>query len=122
MRSERELRAAELARGGAVASAELGRLPDGRPRLRRPDLVLSPRWEGRPIPIEVELTIKAPRRLEAICRAWGRCRLVDEVRYYAPAHVARAVRRAADKVRASDVIEVRSLDELLREVRHDLAA
>jgi hypothetical protein len=25
-----------------VASAELGRLPDGRPRLRRPDLVLFP--------------------------------------------------------------------------------
>jgi hypothetical protein len=122
VRSERELRATELARGGAVASAELSRLPDGRPRLRRPDLVLSPRHTGTPVPIEVELTIKAPRRLEAICRAWARCRLVDGVRYYAPAHVARAVRRAADKVSASDAIDVRSLDELLREGRHDLAA
>ena len=45
--SEREVRVAELDAGGPVASAELGRLPDGRPRLRRADLVLMPR-EQRP--------------------------------------------------------------------------
>ncbi|MDP9345612.1 MAG: hypothetical protein M3P44_07795 [Actinomycetota bacterium] len=123
VRSERELRAVEIERGQAVASAQLGRLPDGRARLRRPDLVLTSRDGGLPIPIEVELSVKAPRRLEAICRAWARCRIVDGVRYYAPPHVARAVRRAADKVHATDAIDVRSLDELLRgEVRDDRLA
>lgn len=123
VRSERELRAVELDRGHAVASAQLGRLPDGRVRLRRPDLVLTSRTGGLPVPIEVELSVKAPRRLEAICRAWARCQIVDGVRYYAPPHVARAVRRAADKVHASDVIDTRSLDELLRgEARDDRLA
>jgi hypothetical protein len=79
--SERELRAAELDAGHAVASAELGRLPDGRPRLRRADLILMPSDRRRgPIAVEVELAVKAARRLEAICRAWARCRLVEAVR------------------------------------------
>jgi hypothetical protein len=39
---EPRLRAAELHASRPIASAELGRLPDGRPRLRRPDLVLFP--------------------------------------------------------------------------------
>ena len=68
--SEREVRVAELDAGGPVASAELGRLPDGRQRLRRADLILMPRDEGhRPVAIEVELAVKWARRLEAICRA-----------------------------------------------------
>ena len=79
MWSEREVRVAELDAGGPVASAELGRLPDGRPRLRRADLVLMPREQDgrRPVAVEVELAVKWARRLEAICRAWARCRLVD---------------------------------------------
>ena len=92
--SERELRAAELDAGRALASAEVGRLPDGRPRLRRADLVLVPRDEGRAVvAVEVELAVKGARRLEAICRAWARCRLVDSVRYYASPAAARAVAR-----------------------------
>ena len=114
--SEREVRVAELDAGGPVASAELGRLPDGRPRLRRADLVLMPRDEaGRPVAIEVELAVKWSRRLEAICRAWARCRLIESVRYYASPAAARAVGRAVDRVHARDVIEIYSLDETLKE-------
>jgi hypothetical protein len=113
--TEREVRAAELEAGGAVASAELGRLPDGRPRLRRADLVLMPYGQdGRPVAIEVELAVKWALRLEAICRAWARCRLVDHVRYYASPAAARAVARAVQRVRAHDVIEIHSLDERLK--------
>jgi hypothetical protein len=86
---EPRLRAAELESGQAVASARLGDLPDGRPRLRRPDLVLFPD-AALPVAVEVELSVKASRRLQAICRAWARCRLVSEVRYYSPPHVSRA--------------------------------
>ena len=61
------------------------------------------------------LLVKASRRLEAICRAWARCRLVSEVRYYAPAHVARAVSRAVSVAHAGDVIRVLSLEDALNE-------
>ena len=114
--SEREVRLAELDAGGPVASAELGRLPDGRRRLRRADLVLMPRDQDgrRPVAIEVELAVKWARRLEAICRAWARCRLVDHIRYYASPAAARAVARAVERVHAEDAIEVYSLDETLK--------
>jgi hypothetical protein len=114
---EPRLRAAELDAGHAIASAQLGELPDGRPRLRRPDLVLLPR-EALPVAIEVELSVKGSRRLAGICRAWARCRLVSEVRYYAPPHVARAVSRAVVEVHAHDVISVLSLGEALKEAAH----
>jgi hypothetical protein len=112
---EPRLRAAERESGGPLASAQLGVLPDGRPRLRRPDLVLLPLGTaGLPVVVEVELSVKGARRLEAICRAWARCRIVSEVRYYAPAPVARAVSRAVSSVRAHDAIEVLSLEEALK--------
>jgi hypothetical protein len=60
---EPRLRAAELEAGRAIASAQLGRLPDGRPRLRRPDLVLFPPDPALPIAVEVELSVKGARRL-----------------------------------------------------------
>jgi hypothetical protein len=107
---EPRLRAAELEAGHAVASAQLGHLPDGRPRLRRPDLVLFPD-AALPVVVEVELSVKGSRRLEAICRAWARCRIVSEVRYYAPPHVARAVSRAVSSVRADDAIRILPLQE-----------
>jgi hypothetical protein len=98
---EPRLRAAELDTDAAVASAELGRLPDGRARFHRPDLVLFPR-NGSPVAVEVELSVKGARRLQSIVRAWAACRLVGEVRYYAPAEVARAVSRAVSVVHAHD--------------------
>jgi hypothetical protein len=112
---EPHLRAAELAADRPIASAQLGQLPDGRPRLRRPDLVLFPPEAALPVAVEVELSVKGARRLEAICRAWARCRIVSEVRYYAPAHVARAVSRAVSVVHAHDAIRILSLDEALKE-------
>jgi hypothetical protein len=113
--SERDVRVTELDAGRAVASAELGRLPDGRPRLRRADLVLVPYDQGRrPVAVEVELAVKGAHRLEAICRAWARCRLVESVRYYASPAAARAVARAVARVHAHDVIEIYSLDGTLR--------
>jgi hypothetical protein len=82
--------------------------------LRRPDLVLFPAG-GLPVAVEVELSVKGARRLQAICRAWARCRLVSQVRYYAPPRVARAVSRAVSAVHAYDAIRVLSLDDALKE-------
>jgi hypothetical protein len=65
------------------------------------------------VPVEVELSVKSTRRLEAICRAWARCRLIESVRYYATPLAAHAVARAVDRVSAQDVIEIHSLDETL---------
>jgi hypothetical protein len=67
-----------------------------------------------PIAVEVELAVKWARRLEAICRAWARCRLVESVRYYASPAAARAVARTVERVHARDVIEIYSLDETLK--------
>src|SRR4051794_7371602 len=111
---EPRLRAAERQAGEPVASAERGTLPDGRPRLRRPDLVLFPD-AALPVAVEVELSVKAAGRLEAICRAWARCRLVSQARYYALPHVARAVSRAVSVVHAHDAIRILSIDEALKE-------
>ena len=108
VQGERGLRRDERAAGRALASARLGTAPDGGPALHRADLTLWPRPEsgGGPVAIEVELTIKAPRRLVAICRAWARCALVDAVIYYAPPDARRAVRRAIEQARAGDRVVV----------------
>jgi hypothetical protein len=133
---ERELRRDERERGVPLASARLGIAPDGGPLLHRPDLVLWPRepegedgrasedgredgWEGvraggLPIPVEVELTVKAPQRLAEICRAWARCRCVAGVLYLAPPEVQRALLRATEQARAGERIAVVSLDALPR--------
>src|SRR4051794_28919523 len=118
---EPRLRAAERQTGQPVASAQRGTLPDGRPRLRRPDLVLFPDT-ALPVAVEVELSVKATGRLQAICRAWARCRLVSGVRYYAPPHVARAVSRAVSVVHAHDAIRILSLDDALKEAPDDRRA
>jgi len=67
------------------------------------------------VAVEVELSVKGARSLDAICRAWARCRIVSEVRYYAPPPVARAVSRAVSAVHGRDAIRVLSLDEALKE-------
>jgi hypothetical protein len=89
---ERELRAFERLEGRPLASAEVGLAHDGTVALHRPDLVC---WEGaQPMPIEVELTVKAPARLATIVRGWARSRLVGGVVYYATPSAARALARA----------------------------
>jgi DNA-binding Lrp family transcriptional regulator len=103
VRTERELVFAEQLHDGPLVSAVMGRLPNRKPRLHRPDLVFLA--DEGPIAIEVELTPKAPRRLEAIVRAWGRTDRVWQVHYYcAPGQTRRAVERAIAKARAGDKV------------------
>jgi hypothetical protein len=114
MLGERELRRDDREAGVCRASANLGIRPDGAGQRHAPDLVL---WQdghagGSPVAVEVELTIKAPQRLAAICRAWARCRDVAGVLYIAPAEVARALGRAIDSAHAGDRIVVVPLEAL----------
>jgi hypothetical protein len=106
--TERELAFAERVEERPIASAEVGVLPNGAARLHRPDLaILADRGT---IAIEVELTPKAPRRLEAIIRAWRRAHWVKEVHYLcAPGQTHRAVQRAVAKVGAGDRIAIREV-------------
>jgi transposase len=80
--AERRLRAAELEAGSATRERP-ARQASRRPadaKLRRPDLVPFPDT-ALSVAVEVELSVKGARRLEAICSAWARCRIVSEVRY-----------------------------------------
>jgi hypothetical protein len=107
--SERELRVVESECGELVASARLGELPGGRPALHRPDLALiSP--ERRVLAVEVELSVKAPRRLQAICRGYARARHVSHVYYLASRAAGRALSRAVAETRAHDRITVLELE------------
>jgi hypothetical protein len=125
---ERELRRDERECGAPLASAVLGSGPDGAPLLHRPDLVLWPepanetaRSEAaerpapagaRPVAVEVELTVKAPRRLLEICRAWARCRCVAGVLYLVAPEVGRPLARAVDRAQAGERIVLVSLEAL----------
>jgi hypothetical protein len=117
--SEREIRLEEAERGEPIASAKLGELSGGRAVLHRPDLALvSP--DGHVIAVEVELSAKAPRRLEAICRGWARARHVNAVYYLVAPAVETALKRAIKQTRAGDritvipVTEARELSSLER--------
>jgi hypothetical protein len=105
--SERELRAAERRAGELLASARVSR--GGEERIHRPDLVLASPDGGGPTAVEVELTVKGSRRLEAICRGWARARHIEGVRYCATPRAARAVTRAVNATCTEDVIDVRLL-------------
>jgi hypothetical protein len=108
--SERELRIAESDEAKLLASVKLGELPGGRPALHRPDLALIGR-DNSVLAIEVELSVKAPRRLQAICRAYARARHLAHVYYLATPAVGRAVLRAVAEVRAEDRVAVLALDD-----------
>lgn len=102
---ERELRRDEREAATQLASALLGRGPGGAPLLHRPDLVLWPQNasadERLPVAVEVELTIKAPRRLLEICRAWGRSRCVAGTLYLVAPDVQRPLERAIAQAQAA---------------------
>jgi len=103
--SERELRFAEQLERRPIASAVVGELPDGRPRLHRPDLAVI--GDERPIAIEVELTAKAPARLKAIVKAWRRARHVERVMYFClPGPAQQGVERAIARARAGERVSV----------------
>ena len=81
----------------------------GGERTHRPDLLLVPERAGLPIAVEVELTVKAPERLEAICRAWARDRSVAGVLYIAPVPVQRALARAVPRAGAGEKVLILGL-------------
>lgn len=109
--SERELRFAELDAPRPIGSCVVGELPGGRPMLHRPDLVVA---DGdRHMAIEVELTTKAPRRLEQIVRSWRRARHVEKVLYVVPAGpTQRAVERAVAATHAQERVIVSELEKV----------
>ena len=107
--SERELRFEELATGKPIGSAVVGDLPGGRPMMHRPDLLVTD--NGSSIAIEVELTPKAPRRLEHLVRCWRRARHLDRVLYVVPAGpTQRALERAIAATHAEERVFVRELE------------
>ncbi len=114
VQGERELRGEEREHHRVLASAELGESQRAGGLRHRPDLVLWPidPAGGSPVAVEVELTIKAPERLAAICRAWARARCVAGALYLASPEVERAVQRAIDRGQARERVVVVSLDAL----------
>jgi hypothetical protein len=120
---ERELRSAEHACGRPLASARLVGVHGGSSGLHRPDLVLLAPAEdrSRPVAVEVELSVKAPRRLRAICRAWARCREVAGVVYLVRQPVELAVQRAVAAAQAQEQIAVVSLALLENRLNRGLA-
>ncbi len=111
VRSEREIRQLEAEKGRPLASAVLGERPDGSEIRHRADLAVS--LDGAVLGVEVELTPKAPQRLETIVRAWRRARWIAGVRYYVPGPViAAAVERAIARTHAEARVELRALNGL----------
>jgi hypothetical protein len=103
--SERDLRLTEVTQRRPILAAKVGGRSSGLPRRHRPDLaVIAPE---RKIAVEVELSLKAPRRLEAILRGWRRASDVDQVRYYcAPGEVTRGLERAVVKTQTEDKVRI----------------
>lgn len=102
--SERDLRLSEQFYGRPLASAKVGELASGRPRYHRPDLAVI---NSGVIAVEVELSLKAPRRLEAILRGWRRAGEVDEVRYYCPpGPVTRGLQRAVARTHTGEKVRI----------------
>lgn len=101
--SERELVFAEKLEDRRIANAEIGRPGSQRLAKHRPDLAVL-RDEGT-LAIEVELTPKAPRRLEAILRGWSCAHWVSEIHYFcAPGQTYRGLQRAIEKTGAADKV------------------
>ncbi len=115
---EPALRRREADRGAplAVLPGAGAKLAGGRAGMgagtHRPDLLLvAARETGcRPVAVEVELTVKAPERIAAICRAWARSREVSGVLYLASPQALTAVERAIGAARAERRIVALPLD------------
>ena len=67
--------------------------------------------------VEVELTVKAPRRLAAICRAWARSRGVAGVLYLVSPEVRRPLQRAIENAEAGERISLVGLEALIPATR-----
>lgn len=113
--ADRELRHLERKRGRALASVVLGRDVRGKVIHHHPDFALFPPAGVTPVAVEVELTVKAPWRLQRICRAWVRARCVAGVLYVAELDVERALGRAIKCAGAGERVLVLPLAALARE-------
>lgn len=110
---EREIAFMERHTGEAFARAEI-KSGSGRTAHHRADIAVRHPESGELHAIEVELTPKAPRRLEEIIRAWRRFRGVDLVVYYArEGQTYRGVKRAIERVEAQESVLLRRLEEAL---------
>lgn len=108
---ELEFRAEERDSGQLVASVEIERSSSGRVAMHRPDLArLTP--AGMAIAIEVELTTKSSRRLDAIVRALAWARHVEHAYYLAAPSTVTALRRAIGRVCAEDRVTVLALEDV----------
>lgn len=110
---EPEFRRREREHGGLLYSVLMSRA-GGAGSLHRPDLVLEADDSRGVMPtaVEVELTVKAPRRLVAICRAWARCRHLAGVIYVATAEVEVPLARAIESAQAGGRIVQLRIDSL----------
>jgi hypothetical protein len=91
----------------AIRATGLGLASAPGGRSHRPDLLLLPRRVNElPIAVEIELTVKSPRRLETICRCWARERSVAGVIYVSPPDVQARLRVAIEQSGAGDRIAV----------------
>jgi hypothetical protein len=103
--TEREIAEQEARENRPIASAKIGILPNGSPRLHRADLAV--RLDEGLAAIEIELSPKAPRRLEKIISGWSLATCVVEVAYFCrPGKTYRAVSRAVAKVHAAPKVTV----------------
>jgi hypothetical protein len=107
---EREIRAIEIEDKDLFASVQIAKYAD-RQVLHLPDLALTLPGRGV-VPIEVELSVKSKPLLTKICRGWARARHIDRVYYLATPKTARAVKRAASAVNATDRVRVLALDDI----------
>jgi len=110
---EPEVRAHERIGGAAPGDPALARALAALPLPHRPDLLLV--VPGRPsgaVAVEVELTVKGPRRLERICREWARSHAVAGVLYLVAPGVGRAVLRAVRATGAGERVAVLQLADL----------
>jgi hypothetical protein len=106
--SEREITAEERWLGERVYSAERSSPPRDYGGYHRPDLI---RFGGpaQPDAIEVELTNKAPKRLELLLHAWGMAvllRKVSRVFYLCPPETASNVEKARRRIPRAEAIEI----------------
>jgi hypothetical protein len=95
---------------GLIASVVVGRRAGGQAILHRPDLaLLGP--DGRAIAVEVELSVKTPTRLAAICQGYARARHVARVFYLATPPAARALARAVRETCAAERVTILDLHD-----------
>jgi hypothetical protein len=104
--SEREILAAERIAGRRIYSASMSVRSFHRPDLMAVSEVVEA--------VEVELTAKAPHRLDSILRAWRRAvmdRKMARVRYFCADVAADSVRRSIDRTKVERFISIHELPD-----------